>query len=354
MERSNIWKLVVVMSVLVLACAFLTLTGCGKKAEDQDEGQQVQTEETSETVDAETGQHFDVSLESNPSTGYSWQTTKSPDGKIVQLLNSHYVDPSSGGAVGAPGQEVWQFQAIGAGSTTMVLEYARPWELDTPPAQRYTLNINVAQADNELNESFNIEVGYTLSLTLDTNPSAGYSWQLAQQPDAKVLKLVSSDTTGGGNPGAPQQQVWKFQGVAAGNTTFVLQYQGPGANAPVEKKSTVKVTVTAAPTPAPVPPKTYSDPSAPITVAPGAVFILEVKSEAGTGYQWQLLEEANTSMLKFLGSEFYASSSAAGSEGVTDFTFEALGPGQQAIKLGLVKAGDDQPSQEVQFNVTIK
>ena len=114
------------------------------------------------------------------------------------------------------------------------------------------------------------------------------------------------------------------------------------------------MTVTPVPAPPVVPPKTYTDPSAAITVAPGEVFILEVQSEAGTAYQWQLTEEVNTSMFKFLGSEFYASGSQPGSAGVTDFTFEALGNGQETIKLGLFAAGDDQPTQQAQFTVNIK
>ncbi len=341
---------------MLIACLLLTVTGCGNKTEDEGDGEeQVQTEETSETSEVETGQHFALSLESNPSTGYSWQTAQAPDASIVQLLDNHYAEPAQApeGMVGTPGLEVWQFLAVGAGSTTIILEYLRPWETDTPPAKRYTLSITVTQADNELNESFNIEMGYTLSLTLDTNPSAGYSWSLALQPSAAILKLVSSDTTGGGTPGAPQQQVWKFEGVGAGNTTFMLQYQGPGADAGGEEEHGNGDRYPA-PAPPVVPPKTYSDPSAPVTVAPGEVFILEVQSEAGTAYPVAADEEVNTSMFKFLGSEFYVSGSQPGSAGVTDFTFEALGNGQETIKLGLYAAGDDQPSQQVQFNVTVK
>jgi len=349
MGRKKTWRLVVVMAAVSLMCLLLVVTGCSKEAEEQ-----VVTKEMKQSFDLETGQHVDVTLESNPSTGYSWQVAQSPDSKMVELVSNHFVEPSDGDMVGAPGEEVWQFKAVGAGTTTMVLEYAQAWDTETPPEKRYTLTFNVTQADNEISGSFKIEVGKTFDLTLETNPSTGYSWQLSQQPDAKILKLVSSDVSGGGAAGAPQQQVWKFEGVGAGSTSFVLEYKGPGADAPVEKKYTAKVTVTAPPQPSPTPPKTYTDPAVPITVERGEIFILQVTNQAGTAYQWQLAEEINTSMLKFMGSDTWTSGTEPGSESVTDFTFEGLGPGNQIIKLGLFEAGEDEPSQEVQFNVTIK
>ncbi len=353
MSKKGTWRATLGITTVLLLCLVLAVAGCGKKDEgDVDGGEQVTTEEMKQTFDVETGQYFDFSLESNPTTGYTWQADRSPDGKIVQLVSNDFLPPS-GDLVGAPGEEVWQFQAVGVGSTTMVLEYSQAWDTETPPAKRYTLTVNVAQGDNEINQSFKLEAGKTFDLTLDTNPSAGYSWSMTQQPDANILKLVSNDVTGGGAMGAPQQQVWRFQAVNAGNTSFVLEYKGPGASAPVERKDNVKVTVTAAPAPAPTPPKTYTDPSAPITAQRGEVFILQVKAAGGAGYQWRLAGEVNTSMLKFMGSAT-SSSPQIGGEAVTEFTFEALGPGQQAIKLGLYGPGSDTPSQVETFNVTVK
>lgn len=343
----------IVMLVMMLACLLVLAAGCGKEEEDNGEdGEQVVTEETKETFDVETGQYFDFSLESNPTTGYSWQAVQSPDESIVSIVSSGYLAPS-GGLVGAPGEEMWQFRAVGAGTTTMVLEYARPWETDVPPAKRYTLTFNVAQADNEIDQSFRIVAGQTFDLTLDTEPSAGYAWNMTQQPDANILRLVSSEVTGGGAPGAPQQQVWRFEGVGAGNTSFVLEYKGPGDNAPVERKNSVKVTVTAAPVPPPTPPRTFTDPSAPITAERGEVFILQVKAAGGSGFQWRLAGDINTNMLKYMGSAT-TTGQEIGSEATTEFSFEALGPGQQVIQLGLYGPGEDDPSQVVEFDVTVK
>ncbi|MDY6794953.1 MAG: protease inhibitor I42 family protein [Actinomycetota bacterium] len=355
MKRHKLYLILLVALAVAAVCLSLVMGGCGCQAEDgEDDGQKVVTEEKKETFNMETAQHVDFTAESNSSTGYTWQTTQAPDENIVRLVNSYYVEPTDQNMVGAPGEEVWQFQAVGAGTTTMVLEYSQAWDEDTPPATRYTLTFNVSQADNEINESFSIQAGQTLSITVDTNTSAGYAWSMTKQPDAKILKLVSSDVSGSGAAGAAEKQVWKFEGVGAGNTSFVLEYKGPGTGAPVEKKDTVSVTVTPAPTPAPTPPKVYNDPNKPVNVSTGEVFILEVTNNSGTNYQWQLAEEINTSTFKFMGSQFFQSGTDPGSAGVTQFTFMALGPGQETIKLGLYEAGDEKPVQEADFNVTVK
>ncbi len=345
-------------SLLVMAAVFmlslvLMVTGCGKKEEGKtDEEEQVVTEETRQGFDVETGQHFNLTLESNPTTGYGWQTAAAPDEKIVRVLASDYIAPQ-GDLVGAPGEQVWHFWAVGEGSTTMVLEYARPWEAETPPAKRLSVDLKVKQADNEVVHAFRVEVGRTFDLTLDTNPSAGYSWTLTREPDAGVLKLVSNEVSGGGDLGAPQRQVWRFEGLGAGKTSFELSYKGPGAGDPVERKDIVEVTVSAPPPPAPTPPKTYDDPTLPISAERGEVFILQVKSSGGAGYEWRLAGDIKTDMLKFMGSESKASE-LIGGEVVTEFTFTVLGPGQQDIRLGLYGPSGDEPSREVAFKVTTR
>ena len=45
--------------------------------------------------------------------------------------------------VGAGGNETFRFTASAAGTTTLSLEYRRPWETDQPAAQTYTLQVVV-------------------------------------------------------------------------------------------------------------------------------------------------------------------------------------------------------------------
>ncbi|HMA37688.1 MAG TPA: protease inhibitor I42 family protein [Chloroflexia bacterium] len=91
------------------------------------------------------GSRFTLVLESNASTGYSWQLDPPADRTHVQLIdNTYYQPPPAAGTpplAGAPGFELWNFQALAPGQTTVTLHYSRPFDKTTPPAQVVTFTI---------------------------------------------------------------------------------------------------------------------------------------------------------------------------------------------------------------------
>jgi uncharacterized protein YggE/predicted secreted protein len=93
------------------------------------------------TVYAYANEEFQVTLDSNPSTGYEWQV-RSMDETIARLVNDEYT-PSESGLVGAGGKQVLTFEALGEGKTTILLEYVRPWEPESP-AGVYSVNVIVS------------------------------------------------------------------------------------------------------------------------------------------------------------------------------------------------------------------
>ncbi len=69
-----------------------------------------------------------LTLNSNPSTGYRWKYITEPDARILKFVSSEYI-PSNTSAtplVGAGGTDVWTFQAIGSGTTSLKLGYFPP------------------------------------------------------------------------------------------------------------------------------------------------------------------------------------------------------------------------------------
>jgi inhibitor of cysteine peptidase len=87
------------------------------------------TPKSGETIDVAADKPFEVRLESNPTTGYSW-TVESIDG-TVKFVESVYEAPK-GGAAGAPGEQVLTFDAGPAGTSTVLLAYERPFAPDEP------------------------------------------------------------------------------------------------------------------------------------------------------------------------------------------------------------------------------
>ena len=123
--------------VTLLAVAAL-LVGCssdddkssnGGGGNDNGGSAETFTPKNGDTIDVAANKPFEVRLESNPTTGYSW-TVESIDG-TVKFVESVYVAPK-GDAVGAPGEQVLTFDAGPAGKSTVHLAYERPFAPDEP------------------------------------------------------------------------------------------------------------------------------------------------------------------------------------------------------------------------------
>ena len=94
------------------------------------------------TVAVQPGQRVRITLESNASTGYRWRLTV-PDSVVLKLVSREYVEPeTSTTVVGAPGSEIWQFEAAARGVTSLELSYLRPFEPEQA-AGSFTLNVEV-------------------------------------------------------------------------------------------------------------------------------------------------------------------------------------------------------------------
>ena len=72
------------------------------------------------------GDQFVIALPSKCSTGYQWQLARPVANDIVRLVNLEYVALVN--LPGAGGKECWPFRAVGAGGTTIALDYVRPFD----------------------------------------------------------------------------------------------------------------------------------------------------------------------------------------------------------------------------------
>jgi len=87
-----------------------------------------------------TGDSFTITLRANSSAGYQWQFAAPLDKSMLQLLHSKYI-PYRSKRLGADGKQLWIFKALKAGETSIVFEYIRPSEKDTPPRREETIKV---------------------------------------------------------------------------------------------------------------------------------------------------------------------------------------------------------------------
>lgn len=120
---------------VILISAVLGLAACSSSA------QTVRLTQTGQKAEIEAGEVFEVVLEGNPTTGYSWEAQDLGTSLLVQQGETEFKADSS--AVGSGGRETLRFKALAAGTTTLKLVYHRSWEKDVPPLQSFEANITI-------------------------------------------------------------------------------------------------------------------------------------------------------------------------------------------------------------------
>ncbi|MGD8474859.1 MAG: C1 family peptidase [Anaerolineae bacterium] len=109
---------------------------------------QVTQRDNARSVDVR-GEVLVLNLESNPSTGYSWQVQGMNPGILRQLDATEWLS-SAPDKLGAPGTQVLRFAAVGKGRTNLELVYARSWET-AAPAKTFSLEVRVTKPSGNVN-----------------------------------------------------------------------------------------------------------------------------------------------------------------------------------------------------------
>jgi len=85
-----------------------------------------------------------VTLCSNRTTGFEWvESAQISDQTILQQTDHRFVSPEAEGVVGAAGTQVWTFQALKKGTSTISMEYSRPWEGGEKGEWTFNLTVTV-------------------------------------------------------------------------------------------------------------------------------------------------------------------------------------------------------------------
>ena len=126
------------MAILSSSLMASSLMGCAAGSDPRESWPQTTTIEMSyddlldqknitRTLTLNLGDTLQISLGSNPSTGFRWTPQMQITDPTVLAQAGHEVLGPSVARPGAAGREVWALQAIGPGATTVSTTYDRPW-----------------------------------------------------------------------------------------------------------------------------------------------------------------------------------------------------------------------------------
>ena len=138
-------------TILGLAAALLLpilVIGCKPAQSSETQNIEITTDEfaaqnnISKSIELKVNDKLNVSLGSNPTTGYAWGEAAISDTAVIAQDSRNYVEPQSD-SVGAPGKDVWTFTAKKAGTATIKMSYSRPWEGGEQDTWTLTIDVTV-------------------------------------------------------------------------------------------------------------------------------------------------------------------------------------------------------------------
>ena len=105
--------------------------------------------EGSKTIELKKGEKYRIELESNATTGYTWQYLDLPKDAPIKIIETDFTYPKGlpKNVCGAPGKQYWIIKArrklTKADFAYLVLHYKRPWLKDEEPARTETYTFKV-------------------------------------------------------------------------------------------------------------------------------------------------------------------------------------------------------------------
>jgi inhibitor of cysteine peptidase len=93
-------------------------------------------------VNTKVGEQIIITLDGNPSTGYSWESSDL-DTTIFKQVGDPVFQSSDPNLVGSGGTLTLTFEALKAGTATLALVYHRPWETGIDPLDTFSILVTV-------------------------------------------------------------------------------------------------------------------------------------------------------------------------------------------------------------------
>jgi len=125
-------------------------------------------------------------------------------------------------------------EGIENGDWVIVTGELRPSDGQLPSTTFWASNIEKYGDPSDTGEEVEVAVGSLIKVTLESNPTTGFKWELTEISDQTVLQLVGSKYEPGKEasqdpplPGAGGTEIWSFKAIKQGESTISMQYSQP-------------------------------------------------------------------------------------------------------------------------------
>ncbi|HUV02569.1 MAG TPA: protease inhibitor I42 family protein [Desulfobacteria bacterium] len=128
--------LIAILIIVVLLLAYVPREG-GNQASG---AVQLAATDNGRTIKLTIGQVVTITLEANPTTGYTWDVVEPLSGPVMRQVGEIEFESESD-AIGAGGVQTVRFEVVNAGQTALTLVYHRPWETDVEPLKTFAIHV---------------------------------------------------------------------------------------------------------------------------------------------------------------------------------------------------------------------
>jgi inhibitor of cysteine peptidase len=131
--------------ILIALVAFIILSACTQPRSVQvspPEQLPIDTSDNGTKVNAFVGQVLVISLDGNPSTGYTWETKDLDPTMFLPAGETKFIS-SNPNLVGSGGTQTLTIRILKTGIATLTLVYHRPWETGVAPADTFSVVLDV-------------------------------------------------------------------------------------------------------------------------------------------------------------------------------------------------------------------
>lgn len=93
-------------------------------------------------------------------------------------------------------------------------------------------------------DNYTLQIGQTVDITLNANPSTGYSWAWINKAAVTTVDSVASFSVTTNNvPGSPSQEIWRFKAIKAGFDSVKFRFAQPWVGGAVGETRTLFIKV---------------------------------------------------------------------------------------------------------------
>ena len=137
---------VLAVASMVVTILALSADGISNASPDEKSGQiDIDASYDGQGIEIDVGESLLIILESNPTTGFRWELAGPVDEDLLALIETRY-EPGAdieASLVGAGGTEVWTFETLADGETTITLEYSRAWDGGEKAIETFEVTVTI-------------------------------------------------------------------------------------------------------------------------------------------------------------------------------------------------------------------